>query len=229
MATATQENDAYVRTEFLGRLAHDLLGRAGVVLGALEQLESDNLDKNAHHAATQMARRSILKLLNLGEKLQFTAELERGSFTLTTEPLDLATVTEAAMSRSAALFPRKTIASKLHCASRPKISGSAKWLEACVVELICNALKFAKSQVDVRVFETPERVCLEIVDDGPGLKEFQSTRFVKTSSRTGTGLSLPLIHDVVLRHGANLVLQQSSDATATPGTCIVVEFPHLGS
>jgi len=68
--------------------------------------------------------------------------------------------------------------------------------------------------------DTPSRVCIEIVDHGLGIPEWQLERVLEPfyrveSSRNkntgGTGLGLAIANDVVKRHSGELVLRNGAE------------------
>jgi signal transduction histidine kinase len=89
-----------------------------------------------------------------------------------------------------------------------------------VTNLIDNALKFA-GEAEVKVGTTPEgRVCITVVDHGPGIphgqleavmQPFYRLEQSRNRSSGGTGLGLAIAHQLALAIGGSLTLTNRSE------------------
>ena len=113
------------------------------------------------------------------------------------------------------------------------VRGDVDALRRVVVNLVDNALRFARTSVTVTVAPGlgPNGTTAELVvtDDGPGIpaaeRERVFDRFYRTeSSRSresgGTGLGLPIVRDLVRAHGGTVRLESND-----PGVRAVVSLP----
>ncbi len=97
----------------------------------------------------------------------------------------------------------------------------AMMLKRCVDNLIRNALQAMRdgegSEVRVRAIRADDHALLEIVDDGPGIPEAQRARVFDpyyTTKGDGTGLGLAIVKKVVLEHGGEIEVGESSEGGA---------------
>jgi signal transduction histidine kinase len=97
--------------------------------------------------------------------------------------------------------------------------------------LVDNAVRHAKSRVDVQVGTEGGHVTLTVTDDGPGIAPVDRARvferFVRLEpdrarSSGGTGLGLAIVAEVVAAHGGTVNIGDRSGG----GTTITVTLPH---
>jgi signal transduction histidine kinase len=97
--------------------------------------------------------------------------------------------------------------------------------------LVDNAVRHAKSRVDVQVGTEGGHVTLTVTDDGPGIAPVDRARvferFVRLESDRarssgGTGLGLAIVAEVVAAHGGTVNIGDRSGG----GTTITVTLPH---
>ncbi len=108
-----------------------------------------------------------------------------------------------------------------------------KFMARAVQNLVRNALRFAKSRVEVQVDARNNRYFIHVDDDGPGIPEGDHARlFVPFArldeSRTrnttggGTGLGLAIVQRIAEWHGGKAVISTS----AMGGARITIEWPQ---
>ena len=99
-------------------------------------------------------------------------------------------------------------------ASRPCI-GVASLLKRALGNLVDNAVLYG-GRATVRVEETPDRLVLRILDDGPGIPEAELERIFEPFARLetsrgratgGTGLGLGIARNIARTHGGDVVLR----------------------
>jgi signal transduction histidine kinase len=107
-----------------------------------------------------------------------------------------------------------------------------KFMARAVQNLVRNALRFAKSRVEVKVEEDRNRYLIHVDDDGPGIPiADQAGLFVPfarlDNSRTrhdnagGTGLGLAIVQRIAEWHGGRAMISTSS----LGGARITIEWP----
>jgi signal transduction histidine kinase len=99
-------------------------------------------------------------------------------------------------------------------------AGEREDLEEVLGNLLENAMKWAKSAVQVSVTrvrqdETEDLFEIAIEDDGPGIPEDKAREALKRGRRLdetkpGTGLGLAIVADLVNEYGGTLFLERSS-------------------
>ncbi len=99
------------------------------------------------------------------------------------------------------------------------IEANAQLLRQLIGNLIDNAQRHARTQVEIVLYEVPDFVLLRVDDDGPGIatsdRERVFQRFVRlddSRSRAygGAGIGLSLVHAIADAHGGDVTIGESS-------------------
>jgi signal transduction histidine kinase len=113
------------------------------------------------------------------------------------------------------------------------VLGSRDALHRVVVNLVDNALRYARTEVRVDVAADGAKARLTVTDDGPGLPEAERERvfdrfYRSESSRSrdsgGTGLGLPIVRDLLRAHNGSVRLLTRADGAS--GLTALVELPR---
>ncbi len=114
----------------------------------------------------------------------------------------------------------------------PPIVGDAHQLQQALLNLVSNAHQSIRetgrgSAVTVRTRRAgPDRIAVEVADDGPGIPESVLPRifdpfFTTKAPGQGTGLGLPLVQSAVVSHGGSISVESREGA----GASFRVELP----
>lgn len=221
---------SFAAGEFLQRVAHDLRGPVGVVVGALDELELElGPDSERVRAYLLMARRGAERVLRTAEQVHRASQLERGEVEWLLASVDLRELVRSAAQDSEAAESRQGIvlevfAGELECT----VAADADWLRATIVELIGSAIRLATSRVCVRLSVHEAFARLGVTDDGPGSDGPDRSRF-QAADTGGVGLSLRLVREVLAAHNGHLDLEDGAreDSTAGTGGHVVMVLPCL--
>lgn len=208
-ASEEEEEDRFLKTEFLERIAHELRGPSGVTLGALDELELALSSGNEVRvqALLSMARRGARRVLRTADRLSRSAQLEAGTASVTPFPIDLRGLVSRATLEASDTEGRSSVTVTTELADHPCMAAAdAGWLGAAVAELVGQAIRAASRAVRVHVFKDGDQICVSVTDDRAAQLETARARFVRHGTRRDMGLDLPLVHDVARMHGSELVL-----------------------
>lgn len=202
---------AFVTTQLLRQVAHDIRSPAGVVHNALEELSEDGTPEQQEQMK-QMAQRGIRRLLRLADRLSMVAELQK-DVSYTQERADLRSLAESGTTHAASLQSRRTVTLAREFGEAPVPAlVDARWMVAAISEVVANALRFARSQVRVRVSEETDGLEVIVEDDGPGFPAGFNidAPYNERPGVQGLGLSLAVAADVLRGHGGELRIEESS-------------------
>lgn len=224
---------AYLQTEFLERVAHELRGPAGVTSGALDEIElALGPDAEKVRAYFLMARRGMQRVLRTAQRLERTAQLERGSVEWAKVPTDLRALSQQAAREAELLEGRRGVRVEVSSSEEAcSVAADPGWMLAAIGEVVDNAIRFARSVVSVRTEACGSEVTITTTDDGPGFAGPAAPRFEPPFGRRGVGLSLALVSDVIAAHGGQLEINgvRKDGEAAAPGAHVVLTLPRLGA
>ncbi len=215
------------RTAFVARLSHDLRGPLNGVLGFAEMIESgrvaaDDAERIRDYAGSiaDCAR----QCLGLVEELLAQRVAETETPRAVDEIDAAATLREglAALAPEAAGFG---VTLEIACASQPlraRVPPAA--LQRIAVNLVDNALRYAKAQVVARLRREGATLVLEVRDDGPGASAADLARLGAPLARgdqsgrrggRGHGLGLASVRALAETRGGALRLDSAPGAGFT--------------
>jgi two-component system sensor histidine kinase/response regulator len=217
----------FLKTEFLHRLAHDLRGHAGVIHGALQELEASFGEQAASSTFFGMAKRGVRRILRTADRLQQTGQLERGAPTLSSAECDVRALVQQAAEDAHNIEGRKKISVELDMpAVMVALNADSHWLTSAFFELASNSIRHAQSRVRVTVTSDADAVRVEFCDDGRPTGEFGPTRFHAPRERRGLGLGLSIVHDVAQAHAGTLQIGYGrADGSEPFGAKVTLSLP----
>jgi signal transduction histidine kinase len=111
-----------------------------------------------------------------------------------------------------------------------RLAGLARYelqdIQEIVGNLLENAVNWAESRVEVVLEQSPEGLLIVVEDDGPGMSETQCAEALSRGvrldeERSGSGLGLSIVNDLVRIYSGNLTLTRSG----LGGLRVSVELP----
>jgi two-component system OmpR family sensor kinase len=127
------------------------------------------------------------------------------------EPVDVTTIA-AHVARDARERTGVTVNTEL-ADEGAYVNGDARALRRLTENLVENALRYARTHIDVRVRSDKTHVLLSVEDDGPGVaerdREHIFERFYKAAPESpGTGLGLAICRRITEGHGGTIALEE---------------------
>jgi signal transduction histidine kinase len=211
---------------FLSDASHELRSPLATIISGLEVAEAhpELLD-------TELAIDTLLpeahRMQTLLEDLLLLARADEQSLVLRKEEVSLAELAEVEAARA-----RRGAGREIHTdiAAVPLI-GDPVGLSRVIRNLVDNAVRHAKSRVEIHVGSHGDTALLSVGDDGPGIPPAERARvfgrFVRLDSDRarsggGTGLGLAIVAEVVAAHGGTVTIDDRSGG----GTTVIVALPH---
>ena len=214
----------------MNRLAHDLRGHAGVIHGALQELEATFSEPQVTNSATffGMAKRGVKRILRMAERLQQTGQLEGGEPTLSLSECDVRSLVQQAAEEAHGVEGRKKISVELDMpAVIVPARADAHWLTSAFFELVANAIRHAQTRVRVTLSTRDDQVSVEVADDGRPGGQFGPTRFVPPRERRGLGLGLSIVNDVAAAHNGSMQIHYGGTDHSEPfGAKVTLTIPR---
>lgn len=220
------------RGAFMATLVHDLktpLIATGHLIHALSDrsLPQGEREMFSHHLLTENTR-----LLGLVQQMADAHRFERDEVRLTLCPTDLRALLDAAAIRERSRAAGKGVALTVSGNGQAEVDPAV--LERAIGNLIDNALRYARSSIELRVTSTG----LQVRDDGPGLPEqltlqslaqpfnAQPVEIAGQRYTAGTaGLGLYIVRRIVEAHGGELRYSREFGPAGLPQTVMELVLP----
>ncbi|WP_460726552.1 ATP-binding protein [Lysobacter rhizosphaerae] len=231
------EQASLAKTRFLATLGHEVRTPMTGVLGMSELLLGTALNpqQRGYVGAIRGAGEHLLRLVNDALDL---ARIESGKLELADESFDLHALMEDLAALVAPLAKQRGLAFALSIGDdTPRhVRGDAARVRQILLNLLGNAVKFTeRGSVSLGVAPTPEGVCFEVADTGPGLNPEQKSRLfrrfeqaegARTSARYGgSGLGLAISQELAAAMEGSIGI----DSAPGEGTRFSVRLPMPAS
>ena len=218
---------------FLADAAHELRTPITALRLQLQLLERAG-DEVQRQAAMDHLRAGIERAQHLVEQLLQLSRLAPETPALHREPVNLAELVRAAVSRFSARADQRKIDLGAVTDGNPVTEADAQQLTILLNNLVDNALRHtpAGGRIDVAACTDQGHACLRVTDSGPGIPPAERQRvfdrFYRSNSHGegggvphGSGLGLAIVRAVAERHGAHTLLE---DAPGGSGLRVSVQF-----
>jgi CheY-like chemotaxis protein len=223
-----------IKDEFLAVLSHELRTPLNPILGWTRLLQQGKLDAAKTAEALKTIARNATLQAQLIDDLLDVSRILRGKLTLTAEPVNLATVIEAAIDtvRLAADAKSMTIKTQLDPTVK-SVRGDAGRLQQVVWNLLTNAIKFTPShgRIEIRLTQSGSNTQIQVSDTGKGIspdflplvfERFQQVDSSITRQFGGLGLGLAIVRQIVELHGGSITADSPGEGQ---GATFIVTLP----
>lgn len=227
---AQQELDS-MRTEFFSNVSHELRTPISVLKGSLEVLSEGLLtDPEEERAYCRQMLADANHMERLVNDLLELSRLKDSHFQIHLEPVNLIDILQETIRSMHPKTTVKRIRITLCGDTSPcPMLGDYGRLRQLFTILLDNAIKFSPEDSSVTVsISQAERCTVRVQDHGCGIAPEALPhifdRFYRQHSSancTGTGLGLPIAHEIALRHQSELVCT----SVLGEGTCFTLSFP----
>jgi two-component system cell cycle sensor histidine kinase PleC len=234
LARAEEANDS--KSRFLANMSHEFRTPLNAIIGFAEVIEAGIFgpignDKYRHYV-TDISR-SGHHLLSLVNDVLDLAKVEAGRYELHPEPLELAELTNTAVSMAGARNQIGPEVSVVFKDGPVTIHADRRALLQIMINLISNAVKYTDPEGRVTVRGEVDRngeVVWSVADTGIGMapedipkamSPFEQVERHAKLGKEGTGLGLPLVKDLVEMQGGSLTLTSAVGV----GTTATVRLP----
>ena len=215
---------------FIADASHELRTPLSVMRAEVELALMLERSPEAYRLALQRLQRETQRLEALAQNLILTTRDD--AVALATLPVPAGEVAERARARMEPLATSRNIVLITDIRAVVDIMAEADMLERAIVALINNAIRFARSVIEITVTSDGENASIAVSDDGPGFSESAmreaTNRFWRddpSRSGEGTGLGLAIVRSIIERHKGAIVLE---NAPAGTGAVVVLTVPVAG-
>lgn len=238
MARAEAETANRMKDQFLATVSHELRTPLNAIIGWSHLLRSGNLDKTTATRALETIDRNAKSQAQLIEDILDVSRVITGKLRLNTEPVDIASVINAAIDSVQLAVDSKDIqlAVTLDPSGRHTIGDSSR-LQQVVWNLLVNAIKFTPSggHIEVKVSRSGRNLKIRVRDTGEGIsKEFLPFIFDRfrqadgttTRQHGGLGLGLSIVRHLIELHGGTIKAESAGEGL---GATFTIKLPLASS
>jgi signal transduction histidine kinase len=233
-AREVAEAENRTKDEFLAILSHELRSPLNAILGWASLLKDEpDMPARAVKGLDAIARNACAQA-KLVDDLLDVSQLVAHTLTIESLPVDLAVVTQAAMSAMQAPALDRRIRFDLDVApGEYEMRGDARRLEQLVCSLLSNAIKFSPSDavVQVELFRSGAGLQLRVKDTGVGISAdllphifaaFRQKDASWTRRQGGLGIGLTMARHLAELHGGSVEAFSAGDGH---GAVFVLTLP----
>lgn len=194
---------------FVADASHELRNPVATLVSIAEIGRRRERTVAEYHRLLGEIEEVALRMARMLESLLVLARLDAQEVVVG-ERVDLAAVVRKTIADTPSDVPVELVAGSAH------LQGDEQLLAMLCSNLLFNALRHAKSRVNVFVGTEANKVVLRVVDDGGGMAEsdrehvFQRFFRGRNAEGQGAGLGLALVRSIVRAHGGDCRLESSA-------------------
>ena len=234
-ARAEAERANRIKDEFLAVLSHELRSPLNPILGWTKLLQTRSFDATVTAQALRTIERNARLQTQLIDDLLDMAKILGGKLSVSSTPVNLAFVVEAAIDTVRTAAVAKTIQLHLSLPNLGQVSGDATRLQQIVWNLLSNAIKFTPEggRVDLRLERVDHHAHIIVSDTGKGInpdflphifESFRQEDVSVTRKYGGLGLGLAIVRQLVEAHGGTITADSPGEGL---GATFIVRLPLL--
>lgn len=209
-------------------LSHDLRTPIACFRFGLEAAidETDPRQKNTY---LQRLEQDVDRMEAMVNAFLEYASLDRQHQHWVETTVDLVAICQQVRQSCLPLAQQRSLSIELTVHDISPVTGHAHWLSRVMLNLLQNACRYAKSKVDIELWQQGEKICIRVRDDGDGIAEDDAVRifqpFVRLETQSSQqpqfGLGLAIVRKVLDWHLAEIVLERK----APLGASFVIRLP----
>ncbi len=220
---------------FINAVTHELKTPVASIRLYLQTLQTRDVDEGKRREFYRTMLEDSERLLATIEQVLRTGRIGASGRKLHRAPIDLGGVIEECISRARTLYRVSAESLQYRPGPPATILGDVEEVQAAVLNLIDNAVKYSGNNVKV-IVETAKNgnyVSVRVKDQGPGIPVSELKQIFKRFYRVpgslstrvkGTGLGLYIVRSVAKRHGGSAWAESEGPGR---GSTFVLQLPIL--
>lgn len=215
--------------QFSSDVSHELRTPITVILAQSDYAlqYSDTFEETKE--SLEVINRHAKRMTNLINQIMELSKLERQK-EIEKEKINLSNIVLQLLEDYKPLLESKNLNLVYHVEKDLRIQGNKIMLERVFLNILMNAVKFTKTNIEVSLTREDKTAVLKIRDDGIGIseenKKFIWERFYQVNDsrnkeeNKGSGLGLSMVKKIVDLHSATIDLESEIEQ----GTCFTIKF-----
>ncbi len=210
------------KIEFFTNIAHEIRTPLSLIKGPLDYILKAEISDSERNEHLSVIDRNTNRLLDLSNQLLDFRKIEAKGFILNFIPTNIPQIINDLYIRFNPTAIKHNLEFKMDLFSDSFYADVDKEaITKILSNLFSNAIKYAKSKIEIKVYKDETKMYFEISSDGTKIKHnliekifepfFQINDSNSEQVTAGTGLGLPLSRSLAELHGGKLVYLQSED------------------
>ncbi len=224
------ENSMLREKQFTADASHEIRTPLTAIRGTLEVLIRKNREQAIYEEKIGRVIHEVDRLQSMLDQLLQLARLENGRITIVKNMTSLSEICATCFTELAQQIAEKSISTRVAIPLQVTLNTDSTLLHSIVYNLIENAIKYGVEGGQIHCIWDPEKSCLSIQDNGPGIPvtqvDYIFDRFYRAdASRSsmvpGAGLGLAIVKKLATL----LALRLDVHSKEGTGTSIDLYFP----
>lgn len=208
------EEATKLKDKFVALVTHDLNNPLHVVYGSLQLLKMSNEFSGESGQLIEHSLTACKQMSSLINDILSMNRIKDGKFVPKRTMVEIDAIIDSVVKNHQLIADEKGIQIKNQITDKTNIYADEKLINEVISNLLSNAIKFCRKGDSIRIHsEDDEYYSIIFSDTGVGIEpEFidnlfrfeQKTSTSGTAGEQGSGLGLPLAHDIIAAHGGEL-------------------------
>lgn len=221
------------KSDLLGILSHDFKNKVVNLNHFARTITDARGDLTVVQEHSLLIEQTTQYMLRMIEDTLSSSALEQGQLVFTKARIDIVQLTElVVLKNQIQLQQKKQIINFQPTVEKCIVSGSERWLNEAIDNLINNASKFSNpdTAITVSIDMEDSKTIIKVIDQGPGLTEddkkqlfqqFKRLTAQPTGGEVSTGLGLAIVKKIVEMHNGRVW----AESTLGNGSTFGIELP----
>ena len=212
------------KINFFINLVHEIRTPLSLIRLPLEKLREEEI-KGKENKYISVIEKNVDYLLGIINQLLDFQKLESSALQLNLRKCNVNALVSDIFNQFSGSAELRGLTLHL-CLPREEINTmiDSEKISKILVNLMGNAMKYAKSRIELKVLSVDDEVRIVVTDDGPGIPEDQHDKIFQAfyqlpddpvASSKGTGIGLAFARSLAEAHHGNLFLEDSSEEGAS--------------
>jgi PAS domain S-box-containing protein len=234
-AHAEIERASRLKDDFLAVLSHELRTPLNAVMGYAQLLLTGAVAPDASAHALQAIQRNAQAQARLVESLLDLSRVLAGKLELNVEAVEISSIISLAIDAVTPDALKKQMSIRVVGTDQVRVFADGPRLQQVFWNLLSNAIKFtpAGGEVTVDVSSTQSEAVVRVSDNGRGISasllpfvfdRFKQGEAESPQSRTGLGLGLALVREMVHAHKGSVTVESPGEGL---GSTFIVQLPLM--
>ncbi len=217
-------------SQFSADLAHELRTPVNNLTVAAEIQLSRARSIAEYQTVLQSSLEEYEKLTKIIDNMLFLARTEHVDGAIEKQKLDVKIIFNEMKDFFEAQAEEKNIEIQIDCADDLFVFADPMLLQRVLINLISNALRYAKTKVQLKANNPNQnKIILQVIDDGEGISKkhldqifqrFYRIDYARSREMGGTGLGLAIVKSIMELHNGSIKVESEIGK----GTCFNLEF-----